>query len=97
LVDIEEFYVRDLYKKHKGKEYYKVFYTVRKKIYKDEADVMNESIALNEETLTILKARIEASLLMKAHESNAVKTRLIFYCLILQSSLAIAIIFKIQR
>ena len=63
MVDIEEVYVKDLYKKHEGKEYYKVFYTVHKKIYKDEADVINESIALNEETHIILKVGIEASLL----------------------------------
>jgi hypothetical protein len=67
LLNIQEAYVKDLYKKHKGKEYYKVFYTVRKKIYKDESNVINVSIALDEETHTILKVGIEASLLVKVN------------------------------
>ena len=39
-----------------------------------------ENIALNEETLTILKVGIEDSLLMKFNKIRAVKTRLILFC-----------------
>ena len=80
MLNIEEFCFRDLYKKHKGKEYYKVFYTVRKKIYKDEADVINWSIALNVEIHVILRVGIEASLLVKVNEINSVKSRLKLFC-----------------
>ena len=63
MVDIEEAYVRDLYKRHKGKELYKGSYTVGKKIYQDDGEVVNESIALDRETLEILRAKIMAILI----------------------------------
>jgi hypothetical protein len=47
MVDIEEAYVRDLYKKHKGKELYKGFYSIGKKIYQDDGEVVNEGFALD--------------------------------------------------
>ena len=63
MVDVEEVYVRDLYKKHKGKELSKGFYTVGKKIYQADGEVVNESIALDREALEILRARIMAILI----------------------------------
>jgi hypothetical protein len=47
MVDMEEVYVRDLYKKHKGKELYKGFYSIGKKIYQDDGEVVNEGFALD--------------------------------------------------
>ncbi len=40
MVDEEEVYVRDLYKKHNGKELYKGFYTVGKRTYQDDGEVV---------------------------------------------------------
>lgn len=63
MADIEEVYVQDLYKKHKGKEIFKGFYTVGKKTYRNDGQVINESLALDKETLEILRARIMAVLI----------------------------------
>jgi hypothetical protein len=58
MTDIEEVYVKDLYKKHKGKELYKGFYSVGKKIYQDDGEVINEGFALDKEALEVLRAKI---------------------------------------
>lgn len=63
MVDIEEAYVRDLYKKHKGKELYKGFYSIGKKIYQDDGEVVNEGFALDKEALEVLRAKIMAALI----------------------------------
>jgi hypothetical protein len=63
MVDIEEVYVRDLYKKHKGKELYKGFYSIGKKIYQDDGEVVNEGFALDKEALEVLRALIMATLI----------------------------------
>jgi len=63
MVDIEEAYVRDLYKKHKGKELYKGFYSIGKKIYQDDGEVVNEGFALDKEALEVLRAKIMATLI----------------------------------
>ncbi|WP_415309450.1 hypothetical protein [Candidatus Nitrosocosmicus sp. FF01] len=63
MVDIEEAYVRDLYKKHKGKELYKGFYSIGKKIYQDDGEVVNEGFVLDKEALEVLRAKIMATLI----------------------------------
>lgn len=63
MVDTEEVYVRDLYKKHKGKELYKGFYSIGKKIYQDDGEVINKGFALDKEALEILRAKIMAILI----------------------------------
>jgi hypothetical protein len=63
MVDIEDVYVKDLYKKHKGKELYKGFYSIRKKIYQDDGEVVNEGFALDNEALEVLRAKIMAILI----------------------------------
>lgn len=63
MVDIKEVYVRDLYKKHKGNELYKGFYSVGKKAYQDDGEVVNEGFALDKEALEILRAKIMAILI----------------------------------
>lgn len=60
MVDKEEVFVTDLYKKHKGKELFKGFYTVGKRIYRDDGQIVSKSIALDRETLEILRAKIMA-------------------------------------
>ena len=63
MVDIEEIYIRDLYKKHNGREEYKGFYAIGKKIYQDDGEIKNEGIAIDKENLLVLKARIDAVLI----------------------------------
>ena len=63
MTDIEEVHVRDLYKKHKGKELYKGFYSLGKKIYQDDGEIVNEGFALDKEALEILRAKIMAILI----------------------------------
>jgi hypothetical protein len=46
MVDMEEVYVRDLHKKHKGKEL-KGFYSIGKKIYQDDGEIVNEGFVLD--------------------------------------------------
>ncbi len=63
MTDIEEVYVRDLYKKHKGNELYKGFYSIGEKIYQDDGEVVNEGFALDKEALEVLRAKIMAMLI----------------------------------
>ena len=49
MVKREEVFVTDLYKKHKGKELFKGFYTVGKQIYQDDGKIVFQSIALDRE------------------------------------------------
>ena len=51
MVDKVEVFVTDLYKKYKGKELYKGFYTVRKRIYQDDGEIVTKSIVLDREGL----------------------------------------------
>lgn len=62
MADIEEVF-GDLYKKHKDKELYKGFYSVGKRVYQDNGEVVNEGFALDKETLEILRAKIMAILI----------------------------------
>jgi hypothetical protein len=62
MVDIEEVHVKDLYKKHHGKELYKGFYSIGKKIYQDDGETVNEGFALDKEALKVLRAKILAIL-----------------------------------
>lgn len=63
VVDIEEVFVTDLYKRHNGKEYYKGFFTIGKRIYRDDGEIVTDSIALDKEALEILRAKIMAILI----------------------------------
>lgn len=63
MVDTEEVYVRDLYKKHKGKELYRGFYSIGKKIYQDDGEIINEGFALDKDGLEVLRAKIMAILI----------------------------------
>ncbi len=54
MANLEEVYVRDLYKKHNGKEIFKGFYSIEKKTYQDEGEVVSEGFALDRETLEVL-------------------------------------------
>lgn len=63
MVDIKEVYVRDLYKKYKGKELYKGLYSIGKKVYQDDGEIVNEGFALDKEALEILRAKIMAILI----------------------------------
>lgn len=60
MTDLEEVFVIDLYKKHKGKELFKGFYTVEKRIYQDDGEIVFQSIALDREALEVLRAKIMA-------------------------------------
>jgi hypothetical protein len=55
--------VRDLYKRHKDKELYKGFYSIGKKIYQDDGEVVNEGFTVDKEALEILQAKIMAILI----------------------------------
>ncbi|MDN5846275.1 MAG: hypothetical protein L0H53_08390 [Candidatus Nitrosocosmicus sp.] len=89
MVDIEEVYVRDLFKKYKGRPEYKGLYSIGKKIYQDNGEVHNEGFAIDEENLRILKALIEAIFIdeikpkqgkvLRPHKPR-VKITLIKYC-----------------
>jgi len=74
MVDIEEVYVRGLYKKYNGRELYKEFYSIGKKIYQDNGEVVNEGFALDKEALKVLRAKIMAilieDLLIKENKSK---------------------------
>jgi hypothetical protein len=63
MTDIEEVYVKDLYKKHKGNELYKGFYSIGKKIHQDDGEIVNEGFALDKEALQVLRAKIMAILI----------------------------------
>ncbi len=63
MVDVEEVYVRDLYKKHNREEIFEGFYSVGKKIYHDNGEVVNEGFGLYREELKIFRARIMAVLI----------------------------------
>jgi hypothetical protein len=52
-----------LYKKHMGKELYKGFYSIGKKMYQDDGEIVNEGFALDKEALEVLGARIMAILI----------------------------------
>ena len=60
MADIEEVYVRDLFKKYKGRLEYKGLYSVGKKVYRDDGEIDNEGFALDNEALRRLSAKIEA-------------------------------------
>ncbi len=91
--DFEEVYVTDLFKKHKGKENYKGFYIVGKRIYQDDGGIVNKSIALDRESLEVLRAKIMAILIdelppkkksnpniKNQMETQTDKIGIIFYC-----------------
>lgn len=63
MTDIEEIYIKDLYKKHKDKELYKGFYSIGRKIYQDDGEIVNKGFALDKEALEILRAKIMAILI----------------------------------
>ena len=53
MADIEEVSVHDLYKKHNGKEIFKGFYTIEKKIYQDDGEVVSEGFGLDRAALEV--------------------------------------------
>jgi hypothetical protein len=53
----------EIYLKNTSKELYKGFYTIGKKIYQDDGEVVNEGFALDKEALEILRAKIMAILI----------------------------------
>ena len=61
MADKEEVYVTDLYKKHNGKEIFKGFYTIEKKIYQDDGEVVSEGFGLDRAALEVLRAKIMAT------------------------------------
>ena len=61
MADIEEVSVHDLYKKHNGKEIFKGFYTIEKKIYQDDGEVVSEGFGLDRAALEVLRAKIMAT------------------------------------
>jgi len=63
MVDAEEVFVTNLFKKHKGREEYRGFYTVGKRIYQDDGEIVSKSIALDKEALEVLRAKIMAILI----------------------------------
>lgn len=75
MASIEEVYVRDLYKKHNGKDIYKGFFTIGKKVYQEDGEVVNESIALDREALEILRARIMAILIDETKPNSDCKIK----------------------
>ena len=62
MADKEKVSLPDLFKKHKGKELYNGFYTVGKRIYQDDSEIISKSIALDKESLEVLRAKIMAVL-----------------------------------
>lgn len=52
----------ELYKKYKGKELYKGLYSIGKKIYQDDGEIVNEGFALDREALEIMRVKIMAIL-----------------------------------
>ena len=62
MVDTEEIYVRDPHKEHKENELYKGFYSIGKKIYQDDGEIVNEGFALDREALEIMRVKIMAIL-----------------------------------
>lgn len=78
-VDIEEVFVTNLFKKHKGREHYKGFYTVGKRMYQDDGELISRSIALDKEALEVLRAKIMAILIdelppTEKSKSTSIKT-----------------------
>lgn len=63
MVDREEVFVTDLFKKHNGKELCKGFYTVGKRIYRDDDEIVSKSVVLDKESLEVLRAKIMAVLI----------------------------------
>lgn len=70
MIDSEEFFVTDLYKKHKGKELYNGFYVVGKRIYQDDGEIVTKSIVLDKEALEVLRAKIMAILIEDLPKKN---------------------------
>ena len=76
MTDSEEVYVRDLFKKYKGRPEYKGLFSIGKKIYQDDGEIYNEGFAIDEENLRILKARIDAMFIeetMPKKQENALR------------------------
>ncbi len=63
MADIEEVYVRDLYKSIGLKNPIGGFYSLDKKIYQDDGEVVNEGFGLDREALEILRTKIRAILI----------------------------------
>ncbi len=63
MADIEEVYVRDLYKSIGLKNPIGGFYFLDKKIYQDDGEVVNEGFGLDREALEILRTKIRAILI----------------------------------
>jgi hypothetical protein len=70
VTDIEEVYVRNLFKKYNQWPKYKGFYSIGKKNYQDDGEIYNEGFAIDEENLRILKARIEAIFIDETKPKN---------------------------
>ncbi len=63
MVEIVEAYVREFYKKYRGKELYEGFCSYIEKINQDEGEVINQGFVLIRDALEILRAKIMAILI----------------------------------
>lgn len=55
MVEIQEVYVCNVYKKHNSKEIFKGYYSIGKKIHQDDGKATNEAFALDKESGSITK------------------------------------------
>ena len=65
MVDKVELTVTDLEKKHKGKSGYENMFSVAKHVYMDKGVVDTTGFAIDKENLLILRAKIDAIVIMK--------------------------------
>lgn len=61
-------------KKHKGKEQYKDLYSIGKKVYQDNGEILNEGLVLDREVLEVSRAKIMAILIDEIPAKRNLKT-----------------------
>ena len=74
MTDLEEVYVRGLFKKYKGRPEYKGPFSIGKKIHQDNGEIYNEGFALDEENLEILRAKVTAVLIDELPKNSKIKS-----------------------
>ena len=74
MVDKIEVTVTDLAKKHPGKPAYKGFYSLTKRTYQDNGEIVAEGFALDKEALKVLRAKIIATLIDESPPNKESKT-----------------------
>ena len=77
MVDKVEIAVTDLSKKHPGKPAYKGFYSLTKRIYQDDGEIVTEGFGLDKENLEILRAKILAILIDELSPKKPKQTNLL--------------------